>query len=196
MEIYRENGGYRAIKTRVSGDAGGIPSRKPVKRRDGRVYFQGRKWRTWGSFSRGKPSLSTRRCGYVGFLLAPTSLFALPPSLPLNRTCVSRTGYKRGPRYYKPQITPPPPSFPATWMCEPKTAGLRQCETFHRTKYRSALLENETIHGFPRMNQGILRVLTVVLDGSKRENVLSSRVYNDSNRWSYILEGRYSFIKA
>lgn len=62
------------------------------------------------------------------------SLFSLsPPSLPRDPTCVSRTGYKRRPRYYKPQITPlPPPPFPATWMCEPKTVGLHQSETFRK----------------------------------------------------------------
>lgn len=53
--------------------------RKPVKRRDGRVYFQGRKW-TWGdSFARFSPwKTIPPRCGYVGFLLVPISLSALP----------------------------------------------------------------------------------------------------------------------
>lgn len=70
---------------------------------------------------------SMRRCGYVGFLLS-ASPFAPFLFLSVDRTCVSRTGYKRRARYYKPQITPPPTVSPralaATRMCQAKTAGL------------------------------------------------------------------------
>lgn len=65
MKIYRENE-YRAIKTRVSGDAGDAETcRKPVKRRDGRVYLPGRREENergvvLPTFSRGKPSPSMR----------------------------------------------------------------------------------------------------------------------------------------
>ena len=173
MEIYRESE-CRAIKTRVSGDAG-EPVGNPWNEGMDECIFREEN-------ERGGIVLPVSVHGKPSPLDAVTSVSSLCPSLfplsppSLDRTCVSRTGYKRRPRYCKPQITPLPPPFPATWMCEPKTVGLHQSETFRQKiplcpsrKRRSGWIREKDINcrlAFDDYRQSFIRL--------KRENVLSS----------------------